>query len=298
MKIGFIGLGIMGRPMSKNLLKTGHELVIFARREGIIEEFRELGAEIATAPAGVASASQTIFTMLPNSPEVREVVLGVNGLIETAKPGTTIIDLSSIDPMESRAIGRALAEKEIGFMDAPVSGGEPKAIDGTLAIMVGATEEQFKTNFDLLSAMAGSVVHVGDLGAGNIAKLANNMIVALNIAAVSEAFVFAKKAGVDPAKVYEAIRGGLAGSNVMDAKIPMMLEGNRNPGFRINLHIKDLNNAQIAARNIHAPAPMTAQVMEVMQYLASQGYASEDHSSIVKYFEALSGVSLVADGEA
>lgn len=201
--------------------------------------------------------------------------------------------MSSIDPVESKKIGEQLAEKGIDMLDAPVSGGEPKAIDGTLSVMVGGKKELFDKYKELLLVMAGSVVYVGELGSGNVAKLANQIIVAVNIAAVSEALTFAKKAGTDPQLVYEAIRGGLAGSTVMDAKAPMMLSGNYNPGFRIELHIKDLNNALNAAHAISAPVPLTAQMMEVMQFLKAQGHEKEDHDSIVRYYEEVSGTSIV-----
>lgn len=294
-RIGFIGLGIMGRPMSKNLMKAGYRLVICELNPDTVNEFRGLGAEIAENPAGVAEKCDLIITMLPNSPQVRQVALGKNGLIEAAKPGTVIIDMSSIDPMESKAIGAQLAEKGIEFMDAPVSGGEPKAIDGTLSVMVGGKKELFDKHCELLKNMAASVVHVGELGAGNIAKLANQMVVAINIAAVSEALTFAQKAGASPEKVYQAIRGGLAGSTVMDAKAPLMLDRKFDPGFRIELHIKDLTNALNASHSIHSPAPLTGQLMEIMQYLAAHGHEKEDHGSIVKYYESISGIELERD---
>jgi len=180
-------------------------------------------------------------------------------------------------------------------LDAPVSGGEPKAIDGTMSVMVGGKKEIFERYYDMLMSMAGSVVYVGELGSGNVAKLANQMVVAINIAAVAEALSFAKKAGTDPELVYRAIRGGLAGSTVMDAKAPMMLSRNFNPGFRIELHIKDLNNALNAAHAISSPAPLTAQMMEIMQFLRSEGCDREDHASVVKYYEKISGVTVTPD---
>lgn len=292
MKVGFIGLGIMGKPMSKNLVKAGHELVVFDFNQSAVDELTAVGATAAKNGAEVASQCEVVITMVPNSPHVRAAVLGEGGIAETAKSGTVVIDMSSIDPVESKAIGAELAKKGIEMLDAPVSGGEPKAIDGTLSVMVGGKKELFDKYYDLLMNMAGSVVYVGELGSGNVAKLANQMVVAINIAAVSEALTFAKKAGTDPELVYQAIRGGLAGSTVMDAKAPMMLEGNFKPGFRIELHIKDLTNALNAAHAINSPAPLTAQLMEVMQFLKAEGHEKEDHSSIVRYYEKISGVSV------
>ncbi len=293
MKVGFIGLGIMGKPMSKNLVKAGHELVVCDFNQQAVDELTAMGAKGVKNGAQVASECEVIITMVPNSPHVRAAVFGEGGIAETAKPGTVLIDMSSIDPVESKKIGAELAEKGIDMLDAPVSGGEPKAIDGTLSVMVGGKKELFDRYYDMLMVMAGSVVYVGELGSGNVAKLANQIIVAVNIAAVSEALTFAKKAGTDPELVYQAIRGGLAGSTVMDAKAPMMLSGNYNPGFRIELHIKDLTNALNAAHAIHSPVPLTAQMMEVMQFLKAEGFEKEDHDSIVKYYEKMSGTSIV-----
>jgi 2-hydroxy-3-oxopropionate reductase len=292
MKVGFIGLGIMGKPMAKNLVKAGHELVVYDHKQASIDELVSCGAKAAASGREVASQVEAVITMVQNSPQVRAAVLGENGIAEGAKPGLTLIDMSSIDPTESRKIAEECAKFGIDMLDAPVSGGEPKAIDGTLSVMVGGRKETFDKFYDLLSVMAGSVVYVGGIGSGNVAKLANQMVVAINIAAVSEALTFAKKAGTDPELVYQAIRGGLAGSTVMDAKAPMMLEGNFKPGFRIELHIKDLNNALNAAHAVNSPAPLTAQLMEVMQYLRSEGYEKEDHSSIVKFYEALAGTTV------
>ena len=250
MKVGFIGLGIMGRPMSKNLVKAGHELVVFDFNKEAVEDLVSCGAEAVQTGKEVAEKCEVVIIMVPNSPHVRAAVLGESGVAEGAHKGSVVIDMSSIDPTESKAIGAELEKMGIDMLDAPVSGGEPKAIDGTLSVMVGGKKELFDKYYDLLMVMAGSVVYVGELGAGNVAKLANQIVVAVNIAAVSEALTFAKKAGADPELVYQAIRGGLAGSTVMDAKAPMMLERNFKPGFRIELHIKDLNNALNAAHAI------------------------------------------------
>ena len=292
MKIGFIGLGIMGRPMSKNLLKAGHELLVFDHHPESMADVAAQGAAIAADSAQIAQECPVIITMLPNSPQVREVALGAGGIAENAKPGTILIDMSSIDPVESKAIGAELAGKGIRMMDAPVSGGEPKAIDGTISVMVGGKKETFDRFYDLLMAMAGSVVYVGPLGSGNVAKLANQVIVAVNIAAVSEALTLAVKNGADPELVYQAIRGGLAGSTVLDAKAPMMMAHDFKPGFRIELHIKDLTNALNAAHATDTSLPVTAQVMEIMQALKNDGCATEDHSAIVRYYEKISDVSV------
>lgn len=292
MKVGFIGLGIMGKPMAKNLAKAGYELVVFDFNKDSVEELVSCGAKAAANGKEVASQTEVVITMVPNSPHVRAAVLGENGVAEGAKAGTVVIDMSSIDPTESKAIGAELEKFGIDMLDAPVSGGEPKAIDGTLSVMVGGKKELFDKYYDMLMVMAGSVVYVGELGSGNVAKLANQIVVAVNIAAVSEALTFAKKAGTDPELVYQAIRGGLAGSTVMDAKAPMMLGRNFKPGFRIELHIKDLNNALNAAHAISSPVPLTGQMMEIMQGLKADGYEKEDHSSIVKYYEKIANTTV------
>jgi 2-hydroxy-3-oxopropionate reductase len=292
MKIGFIGLGIMGKPMSKNLIKGGYSLIVCDLNKAAVEEVKAVGAETAETAAEVARRSDIVITMLPNSPHVKAVVLGQNGLLEGARDGLVLIDMSSIDPIASREIGEAAAKKGVKMLDAPVSGGEPKAIDGTLSVMVGGGKELFDRCYDIMKTMAGSVVYVGELGAGNIAKLANQIIVALNIAAVSEAMVLSKKAGVSPELVYQAIRGGLAGSTVLDAKMPMILDRNFDPGFRIELHIKDLNNALGAAHAFSVPLPLTALAMEMMQALKCDGLEKSDHCSLVKYYEKIAGTTV------
>lgn len=293
MKIGFIGLGIMGRPMAKNLIKAGHELVVCDFNKAAVEDLVSCGAKSAANGAEMAKEVDVIITMVQNSPQVRAAVLGKNGVAETAKPGFTLIDMSSIDPVESKKIGEELAKKGCKMLDAPVSGGEPKAIDGTLSVMVGGEKEDFDKFLPVLKAMAGSVTYVGSLGAGNIAKLANQIVVACNIAAVAEALTFSKKVGADPELVYQAIRGGLAGSTVMDAKAPMMIAGNYKPGFRIELHIKDLTNALNAAHAVNAPVPLTGEVMEMMQSLKAYGFEKEDHSALARFYEKIADTSIV-----
>ncbi len=292
MKIGFIGLGIMGKPMSKNLLKAGYSVVFLDRHQETTEELVAAGAEKAATPKAVAEKSDIIITMLPNSPQVKAVVLGENGIIEGAREGTIVIDMSSIAPLASREISQALAEKKVLMLDAPVSGGEPKAIEGTLSVMVGGDKAVFDKCFEVMKSMAGSVVHTGDIGAGNVTKLANQVIVALNIAAMSEALVLATKAGVNPDLVFQAIRGGLAGSTVLEAKAPMVMDRNFKPGFRIDLHIKDLANALDTSHEIGAQLPLTASVMEIMQALKADGHGQSDHSAIARYYESLAKVEV------
>ena len=291
MQIGFIGLGIMGRPMAKNLIKAGYKLTVHSR-SGNYGEFISLGAESAASGREVALKSDVIITMLPNSPQIKEVILGAGGLIEGCKSGQIVVDMSSIAPAASQEVGAALKAKGVAFLDAPVSGGEPKAIDGTLAIMAGGDQQAFDTVKPILEKMGSSVVLVGGLGAGNVTKLANQIIVALNIAAVSEAFVLAAKAGVEPEKVFGAIKGGLAGSAAMNAKVPMILDGNFKPGFRIELHIKDLQNALDTGHNLNVPLPLTANVMETMQALKADGMAANDHSAIVHFYEKLAQIEV------
>lgn len=291
-KIGFIGLGIMGKPMAKNLVKAGYDLVVYDIAAAAVKELGETGAQAAASVAEVAQAAGIIFTMLPNSPHVKEVVLGAGGILENAKEGTIIVDMSSISPIVSREIATACGEKGVTLLDAPVSGGEPKAIDGTLAIMAGGDEAAFKKVEEILLKMGSSAVLVGEVGSGNVTKLANQVIVALNIAAMSEAMVLATKNGVDPEKVYNAIRGGLAGSTVLDAKMPMVLSGNFDPGFRIELHIKDLQNALDCAHAVNSPIPLTAEVMEIMQALKAAGMEKNDHDAVIRHYEKLAGVEV------
>ncbi|MFB5676316.1 2-hydroxy-3-oxopropionate reductase [Paenibacillus terreus] len=291
MKIGFIGLGIMGKPMSKNLIKAGYELVVLETNKAAAE-LVAAGATAASSPKRVAELTDIVITMLPNSPQVKDVVLGRDGIFEGAKPGTVVIDMSSIAPLTSQEIAAALAEKGIEMLDAPVSGGEPKAIEGTLSVMVGGKQEVFDQCYDVMKAMAASVVRTGDIGAGNVTKLANQIIVAINIAAMSEAFVLASKVGVQPELVYQAIRGGLAGSTVLDAKAPLVMERKFDPGFRINLHIKDLSNVLETSHEVGVPLPLTASVMEMMQALKVDGFGDSDHGSLVQYYEKLAKVEV------
>lgn len=293
MKIGFIGLGIMGKPMAKNLLKAGHELVVFDIVKENVDYLVESGAVAASSSKEVAEACTYIITMLPNSPHVKNAVLGENGILDGAKPGSVLIDMSSIAPNASQEIAAECEKKGVKMLDAPVSGGEPKAIDGSLSIMVGGDKELFESvKNDILLKMGDSAVYCGEIGAGNTTKLANQIIVACNIASLAEALMLAKKSGVDPAKVFEAIKGGLAGSTVMNAKAPMMLAGQYKPGFRIDLHIKDLANALETGHEVSSPLPLTASVMEMFQSLRADGADQEDHSALAKYYAKISGESI------
>lgn len=292
MKIGFIGLGIMGKPMSKNLLKAEYNIVAFDINKEALREVVAAGAEEGSSSKDVAERSDIIITMLPNSPHVKTAVLGENGVLEGAKPGSIIVDMISIAPLVSKEVAAKAAEKGVEMLDAPVSGGEPKAIDGTLSIMVGGKKEVFDKVYEILSKMGASVVLCGDIGAGNITKLANQIIVALNIAAMSEALVLGTKAGVDPEAIYNAIKGGLAGSTVLNAKAPMVMNGNFNPGFRIELHIKDLANAIETGHSIGVPLPLTSQVMEIMQALKVDGKEKNDHGGIIQFYEKLAQIEV------
>jgi len=290
--IGFIGLGIMGKPMAKNLLKEGYPLIVYDIVPQKVDDLVDAGAKAGKSSKDVAEKSEIIITMLPNSPEVREAVLGKDGVLDGARPGTILIDMSSIAPLASKEIAERAKEKKVVMLDAPVSGGEPKAVEGTLAIMVGGPAETFDKVKDILGVMGASVTRVGEIGSGNTTKLANQIIVALNIAAVSEAMVLATKAGVDPKNVFEAIRGGLAGSAVLDAKMPLALKGNFKPGFRIELHIKDLANALDTAHQIGVPVPLSSVAMEIMQALKVDGKGSDDHGGIIQFYEKLAKVEV------
>ena len=289
MKIGFIGLGIMGKPMVKNLMKGGYtDVLVNNRSRAAVDEIVACGATAATNEE-IGRSCDVVMTMLPNSPQVKEVMLGEGGVGSFMKEGSVFIDMSSINPVASQEIAAELAKRGVEMLDAPVSGGEPKAIDGSLSFMVGGRQEVFDAYKPLLLTMGASVVRCGDVGAGNTTKLANQIIVACNIQALAEALMLAKKAGVDPQLVFEAIRGGLAGSTVMNAKAPMMIEGNDKPGFKIDLHIKDLNNALDCAHTVGSPVPMTAQVQEIFQWLHNREGGQKDHSAIAQYYEFLTG---------
>jgi 2-hydroxy-3-oxopropionate reductase len=282
----------MGKPMAKNLIRAGHKLVVYDINPAPVKELAEAGASAAASSAQAAAASEIVITMLPNSPHVKEAVLGPGGVLEGAKPGLILVDMSSIAPLASQEVAAQCEAKGVKMLDAPVSGGEPKAIEGTLSIMVGGDQAVFDSVADILKAMGKSVVRVGPIGAGNTTKLANQIVVGLNIIAVSEALVLATKAGVDPKAVYQAIRGGLAGSTVLDAKAPLIFERRFNPGFRIELHLKDLLNAMQTAHETGAAVPFTALATEVMSAMKTAGKGGLDHGGLVQYFEAMAGIEV------
>ena len=279
-QIGFVGLGIMGRPMVRNLMKAGYSVTVYDIVSDAVEELASEGATPATSSDEVASKTDTIITMLPDSADSERAILGEGGVLAGAKKGSIIIDMSSIAPSMSQKIFQECAKEGVEMMDAPVSGGEPGAINATLAIMVGGKQEIFDQCYDLLSVMGSNVVLTGDIGAGNITKLANQIIVAANIEALSEAMVLAQKAGVDPERVFNAIRGGLAGSTVMEAKAPMMLDRNFRAGFRIRLHQKDLRNVLQTAQELNVPLPVTALLQQMLGSLVNDGEQDLDLSLI------------------
>ena len=295
-KIGFIGLGIMGKPMSRNLLKAGHELVVYDIVPEPLEELVAAGAARGASSKDVAARSEVIITMLPDGPDVERVVLGPGGVLEGAGQGTVLIDMSSINPLVSQKIGAACAGKGVEFLDAPVSGGEPKAVDGTLAIMVGGKREVFDEVLPILQVMGASATLTGGDGDGNVTKLANQIIVAANIAAMGEALVLATKAGLDPEAVFNAIKGGLAGSTVLNAKAPMVISRNFKPGFRINLHQKDLRNALQAAESLRVPLPVTSLVQQMLVSLINDGKGDLDHSGITLFTEQAAKVEVKKKG--
>ncbi len=290
-KIGFIGIGIMGFPMAKNLIKAGYPLIAHALSEQSISRIAGEGAERGESCAHVAKNCDIIITMLPNSPDVEKVVLGKQGILEGASQGQILIDMSSIAPLTSQSLAQELLKKGIDMLDAPVSGGQEKAQSGTLAIMVGGKEEIFNYCKPILEVM-GKPILVGDIGAGGTTKLVNQAIVAVNIAIVAEALLLGKKAGVDPERIFTAIREGLAGSQCFNDKAPRMFSGNYAPGFRIRLHVKDLINILQTSQELHNAMPLTAQVMEMMQTLMADGYTELDHAGLALFYEKINGISL------
>lgn len=291
-KIGFIGLGIMGKPMAKNLIDAGYKLIGYNRSNPSLDEIVDYGAERGVSSKDVAEKSDIIITMLPNSPDVKKVVMEKDGILEGITEGKVLIDMSSIAPLVSRELARELEKKGAEMLDAPVSGGQEKAEAGTLAIMVGGKEDVYEECREILEVMGGSVTRVGDIGAGETTKLANQVIVAVNIAAVAEAFTLGKKAGVDPEEILNAIKGGLAGSQCLEDKAPRMLKGAYDPGFKMKLHVKDLANVFETSRELHTAMPLTAQVMEMMQTLLSDGHEEVDHGGLALYYEKMNNLSL------
>lgn len=294
--IGFVGLGIMGYPMAENLIRQGFDLMVNDLDRERVRRLEEKGAVFAEYEE-MADSCSTILLILPNGNISRQVLFDKGGLAKHLKAGSIVCDMSSVTPNDSYECQKGLKERGVAFVDAPVSGGEPKAIDGTLSFMVGAEEEDFERLKPLFKAMGSSAVLVGSVGSGSVTKLANQIIVNNNIAAVSEALVLATKAGADPNKVYEAIRGGLAGSAVLDAKAPMMIKGDFKPGGKISINHKDIKNVLAAAHELDVPVPMSAQLFEIMQALKVKGRFNDDHSSIVTYFEDLAACKLSEKGK-
>lgn len=297
-KIGFIGLGIMGKPMAHNLIKAGHQLVVFDVVRASVDTLVSQGAARGASAKDVAGQCQIVITMLPDGPQVEEAVLGHGGVLEGAKPGTIVLDMSSISPIVAQKVAKACEQRGVEFLDAPVSGGEPKAVDGTLAIMVGGKQTAFESVRPLLEVMASSVTLTGPVGAGNVTKLANQIMVACNIAAMGEALVLATRAGLDPEVVFNAVKSGLAGSTVLNAKAPMVIARNFNPGFRIKLHQKDLRNALSAAESLKVSLPLTSLVQQILMALMNEGKGDLDHSAIVTFFENMAGVEVKKGGDA
>lgn len=293
-RIGFLGLGIMGRPMAKNLLKKGCELYI-SKDSRAADELSALGAVCCTE-AEIGEQCSLVFLSLPKGEICREVLFGSESISGTLKKGALVVDTSSITPVEAQEFSAKLAEIGVGYLDCPVSGGEPGAINATLSFMVGGTQEDFDRAFPYFMMMGNSAVRIGEVGSGSVCKLANQIIVNMTIASVSEALVFAAKAGADPEKVFHAIRGGLAGSAVLDAKVPMMLARNFIPGGKISINHKDIKNVLATAHEIDAPVPLSAQLFEMMQALKIDGHINDDHSGIVQYFEKLANVVVKSGG--
>ena len=292
MKVGFIGLGIMGRPMAKNLVNAGVELLVndnFAK--AAVEEVVALGAKEATY-AEIGAECERIILMVPSGDISKSILFGEGGVASTIKPGAIVCDMSSVTPVESQECYNGLKEKGAGFIDAPVSGGEPGAINASLAIMAGGDKEDFDAFQEYFDILGNSAILIGPSGSGSVTKLANQIIVNNTIAVVSEAFVLAAKAGADPVKVYQAIRGGLAGSAVLDAKIPMIVERNFKPGGPIRINHKDIKNVVNTAHAIDVPIPYSAQLYEILQTLKIHGHMGDDHGGIVQYFEMLAGVEV------
>ena len=291
-QIGFIGLGIMGKPMAKNLIKSGFELQVHSRSNGPVKELVALGAKETGTPAECAKNMDAVVTMLPDGPDSESVILGENGVLDSAKKGAIIIDMSSIAPAISQKIAKSCETSGAEFLDAPVSGGEPGAIEGTLAIMVGGKQSVFDSSQSIFESVGSSYVLCGDYGAGNTTKLANQIIVATNIAAVGEALVLAKKAGLEPQKVFDAIKGGLAGSNVLNAKGPMMISGNFNPGFRIKLHHKDIRNSMLTGSDLGVSLPVTSLVKQIIVSLDNEGKGEFDLTAIANFVEKINDQSI------
>ena len=292
--IGFIGLGIMGRPMARNLLKAGHSLVVHSRSQGPVQELIKEGARAAQSPKAVAAEVDLLITMLPNSPDVELVALGPSGIRESARKGLTFVDMSTISPLVSQKVAAALEPLGVRMLDAPVSGGERGAIEGTLSIMVGGEKAVFDSVLPVFQAMGKTITHLGPLGAGGFAKLANQIIVAVNLTAIAEALTLAAKAGLDRELTIKALSGGLAGSRCLDQKSPNYLSGAYAPGFKVDLHWKDLGLIMEAGKALGVPLPTTAVVQELFHTLSIRGRGGLDHSGVITLLEELAGIGAKA----
>ncbi|MGH2426117.1 MAG: 2-hydroxy-3-oxopropionate reductase [bacterium] len=286
-RIGFIGLGIMGKPMARNLIKAGYSLTVHNRSRGTVDELVRDGAKDGRTPRAVAEESDIIITMLPDSPDVQQVVTGPGGVLEGLREGAALVDMSTISPMVTQELAKAVRAKGAEMLDAPVSGGEKGAIDATLSIMVGGPEGTFARVKPVFEAMGKNIVHIGASGAGQVTKACNQIVVALTIQAVSEALTLAAKAGVDTGKVRQALLGGFAQSRILDVHGQRMLERNFKPGFRVRLHQKDLNIGLSTGKNLGVPLPATAIVQEAFTALQGLGRGDQDHSSLVTLLEDL-----------
>jgi 2-hydroxy-3-oxopropionate reductase len=289
--IGFIGLGIMGRPMAKNLIKAGYSLVVHSRSRGPVDDVVKAGARAAGSPKDVAAQSDVVITMLPNSPDVEAVALGKDGIIDGAKKGLSVVDMSTISPIVTQKIGKALAAKGVAMLDAPVSGGEKGAIDGALSIMVGGDKAVFEGVLPIFQAMGKTITLLGPLGFGGFTKLANQIIVAVNLTALGEALTLGKKAGLDRELLLTALGGGLANSKCLEQKKANYIGGTYNPGFKIDLHFKDLGLIMESAHALGVPLPATAVVQELFNAMRVKGRGGLDHSAIITLLEDLAGAS-------
>ncbi|MBE0690097.1 MAG: NAD-binding protein [Anaerolineae bacterium] len=292
-KVGYIGLGIMGGGIVRNLLKAGHELIVHNRSQGKVDAMVALGAKAAATPREVAEQVEFVFTNLPDSPDVEAVVLGENGIIEGVHEGLIYIDNSTIKPETARMIAERLAAVGVQALDAPVSGGDVGARDGTLTIMVGGPETAFEKAVPLFQAMGKAWVLVGDSGAGQIAKVCNQIITAAQMVALAEALITAQKAGVDPVRMIAAIKGGAAQMWTMDVKPPRLFAGNRQPGFKAYMHHKDLGIVLDTAKTYGIPLPMTAVIQQLFTAMLEMGNQELDNSAIITVYEALTGTHLV-----
>ena len=292
--VGFIGLGIMGRPMAKNLLKAGYPLLVHSRSQGPVDELVAAGAKRASSAREVAGQTDVLITMLPNSPDVEQVALGPDGIVEGAREGLLYLDMSTISPLVSQKVGAALAAKGVRMLDAPVSGGEKGAIDAALSIMVGGEGGDFEAALPIFQAMGKTITHLGPLGAGGFTKLANQVIVAVNLTALGEALTLAKRAGLDRALTLKALGGGLAGSRCLEQKTPNYVSGTYNPGFKVDLHFKDLGLIMESSRALGVPLPCTALVQELFNALRVKGRGGLDHSGVITLLEELAGLPVDA----